>query len=83
MAADLYSVEIHFCLELIQNFDDNEYNEEVCPGVTITLEADSVRFFCNERGFDQGHVIALSSIGESTKDAANPGYIGQKGERLE
>lgn len=79
LAADLYSAEIHFCLELIQNFDDNEYNQGVCPGVTITLEEGSIRFFCNERGFTEKNVIALSSIGESTKDATNPGYIGQKG----
>jgi hypothetical protein len=79
LAEELYSKQIHFVLEILQNCDDNDY-EEHCklPKLEIVIEHEALTFANNERGFSERNVMALSAIGESTK-ASSSGYIGQKG----
>jgi hypothetical protein len=78
LSGELYSEDVHFLLELIQNADDNSYPGNVVPELVIRFSKDSVELRNNERGFEETHVVALCSIGESTK-ARKSGYIGRKG----
>ena len=79
LSAELYSGDAHFLLELIQNADDNTFNAHAIPKLQISLDAGSLSFHCNEVGFSEANVLALCSIGESTKLAADSGSIGNKG----
>ncbi|RQS56868.1 hypothetical protein DID96_37045, partial [Burkholderia sp. Bp8963] len=80
LAADLYSSDTHFLLELVQNADDNSYSPEVVPTVSVRLERDSLAFVNNETGFAEKNVRALCSVGQSTKAGQkHSGYIGEKG----
>ena len=79
LAADLYSKDIHFVLEIVQNADDNSYDDEVEPSLEICLTTDHVQFKNNEVGFSTENVRALCDVGASTKEGA-AGYIGHKGE---
>jgi hypothetical protein len=80
----LYQEETHFILELIQNADDNTYENDV-PTIAFHLSrsrgAWQLRVDCNEVGFEKENVEALCAIGESTKKAKQRarGYIGEKG----
>jgi hypothetical protein len=38
LSVDLYSKETHFVLELIQNADDNQYQDGASPTLTLTIE---------------------------------------------
>jgi hypothetical protein len=69
--------QVHFVLEIVQNCDDNDYDliEGDIPKLEIEIETDALTFYNNERGFQEKNVMALSSIGESTK-ASSSGYIG-------
>ncbi|CAE7253150.1 NOV, partial [Symbiodinium sp. CCMP2456] len=44
LAADLYSGEVHFMLELLQNADDCDFAEGVKPSLTVTFESDVKKF---------------------------------------
>ena len=78
LAADLYAAEVHFVFELLQNADDCCFPDGVEPTLTICLKSGHLEFTSNEVGFERKNVMALCSIGESTK-AKKAGYIGQKG----
>ena len=45
----------------------------------MELASGGLSFHCNEVGFSETNVLALCSMGESTKSAADSGYIGNKG----
>ncbi|KAI9679215.1 MAG: hypothetical protein M1817_005234 [Caeruleum heppii] len=82
LAQDLYSKDTHFILECIQNADDNAYAPEVVPKLRFRLHPKSIEIDCNEVGFQDNHVRALCSVGNSTKVNATgrqEGYIGEKG----
>lgn len=75
-------------MELIQNADDNTYAPGVEPSLTFFFQDEpdnnSPAYLwvgCNEIGFDEASVRAISDIGGSTKKAKGPqkGYIGEKG----
>lgn len=70
-------------LELLQNADDNEYDDKVDPEVYFLLgrEPSGELFFqvnCNERGFTEENVKSICRVKQSTK-AQKDGYIGEKG----
>ena len=69
LAADLYAKEVHFVLELVQNCDDCTFPDGVEPALEICLSAACLEFHCNEIGFQTQNVLALCSIGESTKSS--------------
>jgi hypothetical protein len=79
LSADLYSHDIHFVLELVQNADDNNYADGVTPTLDITLTGDAISFRTNELGFMQSNVRAICNISRSTKSRDTAGYIGNKG----
>jgi hypothetical protein len=78
LSVDLYSKETHFVLELIQNADDNQYQEGVSPTLTLTIEPQKIIVQNNEIGFTEANVRAICDVGASTKTKVQ-GYIGEKG----
>ncbi|DBA78596.1 TPA: hypothetical protein ACH3X1_008526 [Trebouxia sp. C0004] len=78
LSQDLYSKDVHFVLELVQNADDNVYGQGVCPALEFILSADGITILNNEEGFSEQNVRALCDVGNSTKQH-KVGYIGQKG----
>lgn len=78
LSDDLYSKDIHFVLELIQNADDNKYESDEIPVLKFIIEPDKILIQNNESGFAEENILALCSVGESTKTKQD-GYIGEKG----
>lgn len=90
ISEQLYSKDVHFIFELIQNAEDNHYAEGVKPRLHFELlEEDPtgtegtngcLAIFNNELGFNLKNIKAVSSIGKSTKAGSkDAGYIGEKG----
>ncbi|CAM6116739.1 unnamed protein product [Calypogeia fissa] len=89
LSVDLYQHDFHFIKELIQNAEDNAYEENVCPSLEFKLIKKDIAgvgakatllILNNERGLRPGDVTALCSVGKSTKvGKRNQGYIGCKG----
>lgn len=75
---DIHTEKPHFILELIQNAEDNDYDEHVRPTVRLVIQEDKLILQNNERGFNDENVIALCGIGGSSKQK-KMGYIGEKG----
>ena len=48
LSQDLYSKDVHFVLELVQNADDNVYDEGVCLAVEFILNAEGITILNNE-----------------------------------
>src|SRR5260370_17525909 len=78
LSEDLYTEDIHFVLELVQNADDNAYREGVTPFLRFVRRHGALLVQNNEAGFEEKNVRALCSIGEPFKPKAF-GYIGEKG----
>ncbi|PVH69973.1 hypothetical protein DL98DRAFT_661395 [Cadophora sp. DSE1049] len=80
LSEQLYQKSTHFLLELIQNADDNSY-EDSQPTLNITYEKRALRIDCNEIGFGRKNVEAICKIGRSTKSGLGNAtrYIGEKG----
>ncbi len=78
LSVDLYSKETHFVLELIQNADDNQYQDGASPTLTLTIEPQKIIVQNNEIGFTEDNVRAICNVGDSTKTKVQ-GYIGEKG----
>ncbi len=79
LSEDLYQTKTHFVLELIQNADDNTYPSGAIPHLTFHISPERLVATNNEVGFSEKNVIALCSVGESSKSANKVGYIGEKG----
>ena len=80
LSVDLYQTATHFLLELIQNADDNQY-DQVLPTLRITHSLRRIRIDCNERGFSRRNVEAICRICKSTKSGRSKaaGFVGEKG----
>lgn len=88
LSEELYSKDIHFILELIQNAEDNHYLPNRKPKLTFCLLPQdptnsrdtngAVLIINNEIGFQKENVEAISAIDHTTKDKRE-GYIGEKG----
>ena len=63
---------------MIQNAEDNEYEEGVKPRIKFIVGKNYLLIQNNEKGFRREDVWALCGIGQSTKRKAL-GYIGEKG----
>jgi len=79
LVAEIHAEEPHFILELIQNAEDNEYDENVNPMIKFIIEEHGLVLQNNERGFVEDDVWALCGIGETTKQDRQQGFIGEKG----
>lgn len=78
---DIYNSSLHFFLELIQNSDDACKNiKNASLSITIDKEKDIV-FEYDDRGFDFNDLMAITSLGNSTKKAKldSNAAIGEKG----
>jgi hypothetical protein len=79
LARELYSKDVRFIFELLQNADDNHYdNAQDEPNVAFHLYKHKVVIECNEDGFNEANLRAICNIGSSSKVAGH-GYIGEKG----
>lgn len=87
LSTGLYEKEVHFILELIQNAEDNEYQNKQPDLRFVVLDEDPTNtpgsdgclcVFNNEVGFERKNVESICQIGESTKEKIQ-GYIGEKG----
>ncbi|MFW5872061.1 MAG: sacsin N-terminal ATP-binding-like domain-containing protein [bacterium] len=87
LAKDLYSKDTHFIFELIQNAEDNYYNNREAyisfqlkkKDPTNTPNSDGALIIeNNEVGFSKNNVDAICAIGKTTKSKTQ-GYIGEKG----
>ncbi|KAL5558728.1 hypothetical protein UlMin_034939 [Ulmus minor] len=89
LSAELYTKDVHFLMELIQNAEDNVYDEGVEPTLEFLLTGEDVTgsgapatlfVFNNEMGFSKKNIESLCSVGRSTKKGNTKiGYIGEKG----
>ncbi|KAL6495801.1 hypothetical protein OROGR_030364 [Orobanche gracilis] len=89
LSAELYAKDVHFLMEIIQNAEDNEYEEGIAPSlqfvitskdITGTGAASTLLIFNNEKGFSPKNIESICSIGRSTKkNNRKRGYIGEKG----
>ncbi|XP_058226463.1 uncharacterized protein LOC131335221 [Rhododendron vialii] len=89
LSAELYSKDVHFLMELIQNAEDNDYLEGVKPSlefvitsrdITDTGASATLLVFNNEKGFSPKNIESICSVGRSTKKGFRKrGYIGEKG----
>lgn len=70
-----------FIRELIQNADDCQYPEGVCPAFNLTVDGNIITTSYNECGFQKKNVRSITAIGESTKKQLRTGSfeIGEKG----
>lgn len=82
LAGELYSKDVRFIFELLQNADDNHYRKARAagqePSVAFRLYEQKVVIECNEDGFSEANLRAICSIGNSSKVGGH-GYIGEKG----
>ncbi|GGO65379.1 DUF3883 domain-containing protein [Bowmanella pacifica] len=90
LSEQLYTKDIHFIFELIQNAEDNHYPQNSTPTLSFELLAHDPTNTAdckgclvvrnNELGFELSNIRAISSIGKSTKaNQKDAGYIGEKG----
>lgn len=69
----------HFVFELIQNAEDNTYQNGITPRIRFVVNEGELLVQNNELGFKEDDVVALCGVGSSTKKNKNLGYIGEKG----
>ncbi|KAJ3707082.1 hypothetical protein LUZ61_010787 [Rhynchospora tenuis] len=89
LSEELYSKDVHFLMELIQNAEDNEYPSVVAPSlefvliskdITATGASSTLLIFNNEKGFSPANIESICRVGKSTKKGQRyRGYIGEKG----
>ncbi|XP_031105049.1 uncharacterized protein LOC116009965 [Ipomoea triloba] len=89
LSAELYSKDVHFLMELIQNAEDNEYEEGVDPSLEFVITSKDITdtgakatllIFNNEKGFSRKNINSICSVARSTKKGnRKTGYIGEKG----
>ncbi|KAM7185751.1 hypothetical protein V8F20_011688 [Naviculisporaceae sp. PSN 640] len=84
LARNIYGSDARFVFELLQNADDNRFERaKTCPGgalpsISFQVHPNRTIVECNEDGFTVNDLLAICSVGESTKSGSH-GYIGAKG----
>lgn len=68
LSNQLYSTEVHFLSEVIQNADDNDYSDGVTPSLLVALSNTEIVFDINEKGFTEKDIKSVCSVSESTKE---------------
>lgn len=79
LSASLYTSDVHFVMELLQNADDNTYAPGVKPALKFELHRDALYLFNNEMGFQPADIYSICKVGGSTKTVRAGVHIGQKG----
>lgn len=67
LAGELYGSDVHWQLELLQNADDNTYDDDLEPTAEFLLRDGEVVFRCNEAGFREADIRSICDIGNSSK----------------
>ena len=93
LSQELYSKDVHFLMELVQNAEDNEYPDGVAPSLEFLVTSTDITgsgasstllIFNNEKGFSPSNIQSICGVGKSTKKGnRDKGYIGEKGESLQ
>uniref|UniRef100_A0A453LI57 Uncharacterized protein n=1 Tax=Aegilops tauschii subsp. strangulata TaxID=200361 RepID=A0A453LI57_AEGTS len=93
LSQELYSKDVHFLVELVQNAEDNEYPDVVAPSLEFLVTSTDITgsgasstllIFNNEKGFSPSNIQSICGVGKSTKKGnRDKGYIGEKGESLQ
>ncbi|GAY48958.1 hypothetical protein CUMW_115590 [Citrus unshiu] len=88
LSDELYAKDVHFFMELIQNAEDNEYQEGVDPSLEFVITSRDITgtgapatllMFNNEIGFSAKNIESICSFAKSTKKGNRKrGYIGEK-----
>lgn len=82
LAKNLYTSKARFVFELLQNADDNSYTRATASGsvpyISFRVYPQQIVVECNEDGFTNENLVAICSVGKSSKTGAQ-GYIGEKG----
>lgn len=78
LSVGLYSEDVHFVMELLQNAEDNQYPEGLEPRLRFDLRDGLLTVSNNERGFSDDDVRSICSVGDSTKTNRTLGYVGEK-----
>ncbi|KAM0886813.1 hypothetical protein ACQ4PT_029434 [Festuca glaucescens] len=89
LSQELYSKDVHFLMELVQNAEDNEYPGGVAPSLEFLVTSNDITgsgasstllIFNNEKGFSKSNIESICRVGKSTKKGnRDKGYIGEKG----
>ena len=82
LSAELYSDNLRFIFELIQNVDDCEYEkpEFCCLDMKFDFNKEQVILTYNEKGFTPSNVFAITGIAETAKNiSSTKNEIGEKG----
>uniref|UniRef100_A0A0E0MFS0 Sacsin/Nov domain-containing protein n=1 Tax=Oryza punctata TaxID=4537 RepID=A0A0E0MFS0_ORYPU len=89
LSQEIYSKDVHFLMELIQNAEDNEYPSGVAPSLEFLVTSNDITgsgasatllIFNNEKGFSPANIESIIRVGKSTKKGnRDKGYIGEKG----
>lgn len=80
VSKELYTTDNHFIMELIQNAEDNNYNENVIPTLEFHIKENKIIIKNNEEGFLEENIRSICDVGKSTKkNRKREGYIGEKG----
>lgn len=78
----MYSSDVRFLFEMLQNCEDNQYQSAIArgeqPTVLFQLHPDHIVIDCNEDGFTRANLEAICEVGKSSK-AGNQAYVGEKG----
>jgi hypothetical protein len=82
LAKQIYGSGARFVFELLQNADDNFFKKagdaKIDPFITFKVHPNHIIVECNEDGFSERDLDAISAVGQSTKSSES-GYIGAKG----
>ncbi|OTA98084.1 hypothetical protein M426DRAFT_17772 [Hypoxylon sp. CI-4A] len=82
LAKNLYSKDVRFFYELLQNVDDCSFHRAAAlgqvPEAVFDIYNDRIVVNNNEDGFTEENIQAICNIGKSSKTVAQ-GYIGEKG----
>ncbi|CAF3498569.1 unnamed protein product [Rotaria sordida] len=78
LGSDLYSSPVHFLHELIQNAEDNFYDNSIRPCLRIEIDHNYIFLSNNEQGLRAKDVLAICSLAVSTKTIQQE-HIGEKG----
>lgn len=89
LSQEIYSKDVHFLMELVQNAEDNEYPSGVAPSLEFLVSSNDITgsgasatllIFNNEKGFSPANIESIIRVGKSTKKGnRDKGYIGEKG----
>ncbi|KAK6840834.1 hypothetical protein PG987_001694 [Apiospora arundinis] len=82
LAQNLYTSKARFVFELLQNAEDNHYEEArkrgQAPCVSFHVYPHKIVQECNEDGFTDANLKAICAVGQSSKHGGQ-GYVGEKG----